>query len=85
MTDTAEQKAAAAEKAQAKKKAKEEPWLVVTGPERGRRRAGVTFGPAPVALRIADLPDEAVTAIKGDPQLAAAVEMRPEEVAAGDA
>lgn len=88
MTGTADAKPAAAEKAVARKeqrKAREEAWLIVTGPERGRRRAGHAFGASATELRIADLTDEDVAAIKGDPQLVAAIEMRPGEAATEDA
>lgn len=75
---------AAAEKAPAKKKSREEAWLVVTGPARGRRRAGHAFGAAPVEIRAAELSNAAIAAIKGDPELVAAIEMRPDEAEAGD-
>lgn len=61
----------------AKRAGKDEAWLIVSGPERGRRRAGHAFGKSPVEICVADLTDEQLAAIKGDPQLASAIEMRP--------
>lgn len=41
----------------------------VTGPEKGRRRAGRRFGREPVDLEVADLTDEAIISIAGDREL----------------
>lgn len=46
-----------------------EPSLVVIGPRRGRRRAGRQFGPEPVTIPLAELSDDEIAAIKGDPAL----------------
>ena len=89
MTETPEANAtvaaATSEKPAPKKKGKdegrEEAWLIVTGPERGRRRAGHAFGKTAVELRVAELSDPELSAIKGDPELAVSVEMRPEAAA----
>lgn len=44
--------------------------LRVTGPARGRRRAGLAFGPLPVEIDPAALAPEALAAIRADPLLA---------------
>lgn len=41
----------------------------VTGPEKGRRRAGMRFAREPVILQVSDLTDEAIAAIAADPEL----------------
>jgi len=48
--------------------------LAVTGPRRGRWRAGWHFGPEPRRIPLAGLTDEERAAIEGDPALKAAVE-----------
>lgn len=75
MTRTPDPKDPAAERARPKN-ARAEVFLIVTGPERGRRRAGHTFGPTAVELPIADLTDEDLAAIKGDPLLTVSTETR---------
>ncbi len=87
MPETPEQNSVTPEKAAApekstRKKAKEEAWLIVSGPANGRRRAGHSFGAEVTELRAADLTDDQIAAIKGDPQLAVAIELRPEAPAA---
>jgi hypothetical protein len=42
----------------------------VTGPARGLWRAGLWFGPAPTEIPLADLTEDALAAIEGDPLLA---------------
>lgn len=70
--------AAAAEKAVEKKK-RGVRVLRVTGPERGRRRAGHAFGATAVELRVEDLSEEEIAAIQADPQLISAIGTRSEE------
>jgi hypothetical protein len=43
--------------------------LTVTGPKRGRRRAGRQFGPEPVLIAAADLSEAARLALEADPAL----------------
>lgn len=43
--------------------------LVVIGPKRGRRRAGLAFGPKPEVLPLAAMTDDEIAAIEGDPVL----------------
>ena len=52
--------------------------LVVTGPKRGRRRAGWQFGPEPVRIPLADLTEDERAAIERDPTLSVKVEPEPE-------
>lgn len=88
MTEPVEKKPAetkpAPEKPAAKKK-KDVSVLRVSGPERGRRRAGHAFGAEAVDLKVDDLTPEQVAAIQADPQLVAVIEVRSEEIEAGDA
>lgn len=48
--------------------------LVVTGPKRGRWRAGWHFGPEPRRLPLAEMTNEERAAIEGDPALVVSVE-----------
>ncbi|MCT4576883.1 hypothetical protein [Donghicola sp.] len=48
--------------------------LIVTGPRKGRWRAGLKFGPEPVRIPVSELTDEEVEAISGDPKLTVEVE-----------
>lgn len=48
--------------------------LVVTGPKRGRWRAGWHFGPEPRRLPLAELTEDERAAIEGDPALAVSIE-----------
>lgn len=48
--------------------------LVVTGPKKGRWRAGRKFGPEPVRIPVADLSDDEMEAISADPKLTVEVE-----------
>lgn len=50
------------------------PVLVVTGPKRGRWRAGRLFGPVPTRLSVALVTDAERAAIEADPALTAEVE-----------
>jgi hypothetical protein len=43
--------------------------LEVTGPKKGRRRAGRTFGRTPVRIPLADLSEAEIAAIMADPTL----------------
>ncbi|MCW1934117.1 helix-hairpin-helix domain-containing protein [Pararhodobacter zhoushanensis] len=52
--------------------------LLVTGPKRGRWRAGWHFGPEPVRLALADPTDEERAAIEADPTLTVEFEAEPE-------
>ncbi|RIA44049.1 hypothetical protein DFR49_2285 [Hephaestia caeni] len=45
----------------------------VTGPRRGRRRAGRSFGAEPVRVSLADLGEEGLRAIDADPELSWAI------------
>lgn len=45
------------------------PALRVTGPKKGFRRAGRTFGPEPVDIPLADLGDADLTALEAEPNL----------------
>lgn len=47
----------------------EVPALRVTGPKKGFRRAGRTFGPEPVDIPLADLDDAALAALEAEPNL----------------
>lgn len=47
-----------------------EGWLSIVGPARGRRRAGMVFGAAPVVVSLAELSQDVIDALKGDPDLA---------------
>lgn len=49
-------------------------FLVVTGPKRGRWRAGWHFGPEPRRLSLAEMTEEERAAIEGDPALAVSIE-----------
>ena len=44
--------------------------LVVSGPAKGRRRAGRAFGPTPERIPLAELSDDDIAAIAADPELA---------------
>ena len=44
--------------------------LTVTGPAKGRWRAGLPFTPEAVTLNVSDLTDDQVVAITNDPELA---------------
>ncbi|MBW6506160.1 MAG: hypothetical protein K0B00_05335 [Rhodobacteraceae bacterium] len=46
-----------------------EVFLTITGPKRGRRRAGRQFGPEPVQIAAADLSEAEIRALKADPTL----------------
>jgi hypothetical protein len=48
--------------------------LAVTGPKRGRWRAGRHFGSTPVVIALADLSDDDIAALQGDPALTITVE-----------
>lgn len=48
--------------------------LVVTGPKRGRWRAGWHFGPEPRRLPLAEMTEDERAAIEGDPALTVSVE-----------
>lgn len=43
--------------------------ITITGPRRGRWRAGRHFGPEPVTIALADLSDAELEALRGDPAL----------------
>lgn len=43
--------------------------ITVTGPKRGRWRAGRHFTPQPVPIPLADLSDDEIAALAGDPYL----------------
>lgn len=45
------------------------PTVLVTGPKRGRWRAGMHFTPAPTALVLADLAPGVLDALQADPAL----------------
>lgn len=45
------------------------PTVLVTGPKRGRWRAGMHFTPAPTALVLADLAPGVLEALQADPAL----------------
>lgn len=45
------------------------PSFVITGPKKGRRRAGRSFGPEPVTIPAADLSDDEIAALTSDPGL----------------
>lgn len=45
------------------------PSFVVTGPKKGRRRAGRSFGPEPVTIPAADLTEDEIAALTSDPGL----------------
>ena len=45
------------------------PILTVRGPEKGRWRAGIFFGPEPVEVEMYSLTEDQLAAIHGDPQL----------------
>lgn len=47
--------------------------IVVTGPKRGRRRAGRAFGPEPVKIPLTDLSEDDARAIADDPELSVTV------------
>ncbi|WP_336801989.1 hypothetical protein [Kaistia sp. MMO-174] len=51
--------------------------LVVTGPLKGARRAGLRFGPEPMPLPISILRQEEIDAIESDPRLSTRREQRP--------
>ncbi|WP_336800653.1 hypothetical protein [Kaistia sp. MMO-174] len=51
--------------------------LVVTGPAKGARRAGLRFGPEPQVLPISILRQEEIDAIEGDHRLSTQREQRP--------
>ena len=48
---------------------KGEVMLTITGPKRGRRRAGREFGPVPVMVAAADLTEAERLALEADPTL----------------
>jgi hypothetical protein len=54
----------------------EQECLVVTGPERGRRRCGVRFGSEPEVIPLAWLRPGEVEAIEADPELTVVRELR---------
>lgn len=62
-----------AAKPEPKAKAKAAPegkvTIIVVGPAKGRWRAGRHFGPEPVSIPVADLTDDQLLALKGDPEL----------------
>jgi hypothetical protein len=43
--------------------------IVIKGPEKGRWRAGRLFGPQPVPVPLAEVTDEQLLALRGDPEL----------------
>lgn len=43
--------------------------LRITGPKKGRRRAGRQFGPAPVLILLDDLTEAEIEALRDDPAL----------------
>ena len=43
--------------------------IIVTGPKKGRRRAGRAFGPQPVEIALGELTGDAFDAIVNDPEL----------------
>lgn len=45
------------------------PSLIITGPKRGRWRAGRHFGPQPVTIPLTDLTDADIAALRADPAL----------------
>lgn len=45
------------------------PTLRVTGPKKGFRRAGRTFGPEPVDIPLAELDDKVLAALEAEPNL----------------
>lgn len=45
------------------------PTVLVTGPKKGRWRAGRFFGPTPTAIRFEDLSEAELAALTGDPAL----------------
>lgn len=47
--------------------------LVVTGPKKGRWRAGRSFGPAPVTILVSDLSDAEIASLMADERLAVQV------------
>lgn len=53
-------------------------YLIVRAP-RPRRRAGRSFGKAPVKLKIADLSEAEIAAIKSDPVLSVSEKKEPKK------
>lgn len=68
-TDAERQTAEEAAKAEAERLAATS-FLVVTGPAKGRRRVGRSFGPVAVAVPLVELSDDDIAAIEADPELA---------------
>ena len=47
--------------------------VTITGPKKGRRRAGRSFGPEPVTVTVSELGEEAMQEILSDPYLTVVV------------
>ncbi|WP_323036248.1 hypothetical protein [Pararhodobacter sp.] len=52
--------------------------IVVTGPKRGRWRAGYHFGPEPVTLKLDELTEDECAAIGKDPMLTTSIQSPPD-------
>lgn len=53
--------------------------VTVLGPANGRRRAGRRFGPEPVVIPVADLDEDDLEALQGDPALIVSIAPAPED------